>query len=88
MRLYEHESKRVFDQNGIPIPNQFGVVHSVNEIDGLVINYPAMAKAAVLIGGRGKAGGIKKIHSLSEAKEVTASLLKLKIKEYPISPKF
>ncbi|MFX0062489.1 MAG: ATP-grasp domain-containing protein [Candidatus Hermodarchaeota archaeon] len=88
MRLYEHESKRVFDQNGIPIPNQFGVVHSVNEIDNLVINYPAMAKAAVLVGGRGKAGGIKKIHSLSEAKEVTARLLKLKIKEYPVESVF
>ncbi|MHA2306794.1 MAG: ATP-grasp domain-containing protein, partial [Candidatus Hodarchaeales archaeon] len=71
MKLYEHESKRVFEQNGIPVPNQYGVVHSVDEIDHLNLEFPVMAKAAVLTGGRGKAGGIKKVNTLDEAKEIT-----------------
>ncbi|MFX0122736.1 MAG: ATP-grasp domain-containing protein [Candidatus Hodarchaeota archaeon] len=88
MRLYEHESKRVFEQNGIPIPKQFGVVHSVNEIEKLDLKFPVMAKAAVLIGGRGKAGGIKKIRTLDEAINITEQLLKMRIKEHPVQKVF
>ncbi|UCG01659.1 MAG: acetate--CoA ligase family protein [Candidatus Heimdallarchaeota archaeon] len=88
MRLYEHESKRVFEQSGIPIPKQFGVVHSINEIEKLDLKFPVMAKAAVLIGGRGKAGGIKKVNSLKEAINITEELLKLRIKEHPVQTVF
>jgi succinyl-CoA synthetase beta subunit len=88
VKLYEHESKRVFEQNGIPVPNQYGVVHSVDEIDHLNLEFPVMAKAAVLTGGRGKAGGIKKVNTLDEAKEITTQLLKLRIKEHPVEMVF
>ncbi|UCE12865.1 MAG: acetate--CoA ligase family protein [Candidatus Heimdallarchaeota archaeon] len=88
MKLYEHESKKVFEIHGIPIPKQYGVVHSVNEVETLDLKFPVMAKAAVLIGGRGKAGGIKKANSLKEAKDITAKLLKLRIKEYPVETVF
>ena len=88
MKLYEHESKRVFEQSGIPIPKQFGVVSSVDEVDGLDLKFPVMAKAAVLIGGRGKAGGIKKVTTLNEAKDITSRLLKLRIKEHPVETIF
>ncbi len=88
MRLYEHESKRVFEQNGIPIPKQFGIVHSVEEIEKLNLKFPAMVKAAVLIGGRGKAGGIKKVTTSVEAINITKQLLKLRIKEHPVQTVF
>ncbi|MFX0014833.1 MAG: ATP-grasp domain-containing protein [Promethearchaeota archaeon] len=88
MRLYEHESKRVFEQNGIPIPKQFGVVHSVDEVEKLDLKFPAMAKAVVLIGGRGKAGGIKKVNTLNEAKNITSELLNLRIKDHPVERVF
>lgn len=88
MRLYEHESKKIFERSGIPVPKQFGVVHSVNEIEKLDLKFPAMAKAAVLIGGRGKAGGIKKVTTLREAKNSTEMLLKLRIKEHPVQTVF
>ena len=88
MKLYEHESKRIFEQGGIPIPKQYGVVHSVDEVDDLNLEFPVMAKAAVLTGGRGKAGGVKKLTSLEEAKEFTAKLLKLRIKEHPVEMVF
>ncbi|MFX1282618.1 MAG: ATP-grasp domain-containing protein [Promethearchaeota archaeon] len=88
MRLYEHESKKVFELSGITIPKQFGIVHSVNEVKKLDLKFPAMAKAAVLIGGRGKAGGIKKVTSLKEAIHNTEMLLKLRIKEHPVHAVF
>lgn len=88
MRLYEHESKRVFEQSNIPIPKQFGTVQSVDEVEELDLKFPAMAKAAVLIGGRGKAGGVKKVKTLNEAKDITAKLLKLRIKEHPVETVF
>lgn len=88
MKLYEHESKRIFELNGIPIPKQFGVAHSVNEIENLNLKFPVMAKAAVLIGGRGKAGGIRKVTTLKEAKDITKELLKLRIKGHRVKTIF
>jgi succinyl-CoA synthetase beta subunit len=88
LRLYEHESKKVFEQSGIPIPKQFGAVHSVDEIEKLDLEFPIMAKAAVLIGGRGKAGGVKKATSSEEAIKITEQLLKLRIKEHPVHTVF
>ncbi|UCG89662.1 MAG: acetate--CoA ligase family protein [Candidatus Heimdallarchaeota archaeon] len=88
MRLYEYESKRVFEQSGIPIPKQYGVIHSVDEIKKLDLKFPTMAKAAVLIGGRGKEGGIKKVTTLEEAMDNTEILLKLRIKEHPVHTVF
>ena len=84
LRLYEHESKRILEQSGIPIPKQFGIVHSVDEIEKLNLTFPVMAKAAVLIGGRGKAGGIKKVTTTKEAINITEQFLKLRIKEHPV----
>ncbi len=88
MKLYEHESKRVFEESGIPIPKQFGVVNTVDEIDKLNLEFPVMAKAAVLTGGRGKAGGIKEVKTIDEAKKITAELLKLRIKGYKVEKVF
>ncbi|MFX0151265.1 MAG: ATP-grasp domain-containing protein [Candidatus Hodarchaeota archaeon] len=88
MKLYEYEAKRVFEQHNIPIPKQYGVVHTSDEVETLNLRFPVMAKAGVLIGGRGKAGGIKKVSSLNEAKEITTELLNLKIKEYPVNTVF
>ncbi|MHA2251601.1 MAG: ATP-grasp domain-containing protein [Candidatus Kariarchaeaceae archaeon] len=84
MRLYEFESKEIFQNFGIPIPTQLGTIESVGELDNLDLTFPAMVKAMVLIGGRGKAGGIKKVHSLDEAKKVSQELLQLNIRGYPV----
>ena len=84
MRLYEHESKKVFEGMGLSIPQQFGVIHSPDELDGLDLEFPVMLKSMVLIGGRGKAGGIKKASNLEEAKSVAGDMFKLVIKGYPV----
>jgi succinyl-CoA synthetase beta subunit len=86
LRLYESEAKKVFNQEGIPIPTQFGVIESVEEIERINnLNFPLITKALVLIGGRGKAGGIKKVNNLNEVKIAVKELLKLKIHGYPVN---
>ncbi|MFX0092513.1 MAG: ATP-grasp domain-containing protein [Candidatus Hodarchaeota archaeon] len=88
MKLYEYEAKGIFKQNDIPIPRQFGAVRSVAEIEKLGLEFPVMVKAAVLTGGRGKAGGIKKVNTLEEAREKATELLTLKIKGFPVESIF
>ncbi len=85
MKLYEYEAKKVFDKMGIPIPKQYGIIHSPNELDKLKLEFPVMLKSMVLVGGRGKAGGIKKAKNMDEAKSIANDLLKLKIKGFPVA---
>jgi succinyl-CoA synthetase beta subunit len=80
MKLYEYEAKKVFNSVGIPIPKQYGVIHSAKDLDGLTLKFPVMLKSMVLVGGRGKAGGIKKASTLEEARSIAKNLLALKIK--------
>ncbi len=86
MRLYEYEAKKIFEHEGIPIPRQFGTIQSSEEVEKIShLNFPIMGKAMALIGGRGKAGGIKKINGLNEAKIAVNDLLRLKIHGYPVN---
>ena len=88
MRLYESEAKKLFHSMGIPTPRQYGVISSPEELDGLKLAFPLMLKAMVLVGGRGKAGGIKKAKNLKEARSRAAELLALTIKGYPVQTLF
>ena len=57
MRLYEFESKKIFQMNNIPIPKG-QVVSSANEISA---ETPSVIKAQIPSGGRGKALKVMKI---------------------------
>jgi succinyl-CoA synthetase beta subunit len=84
MRLYENEAKQLFEEKGIPVPKQYGVIHSASELEGLNAQYPVILKALVLVGGRGKAGGIKKAKDQREAKAKSEEIFKLGVKGYPV----
>ncbi len=54
MKLHEYEAKEIFKEYGIPVPKSFLLKKGeIKDIDGDVV-----LKAQVLVGGRGKAGGI------------------------------
>jgi len=80
VRLFEYEGKELFSRYEIPVPrsrlveDSAGVLSAVDEI-GL----PAVIKAQVLSGGRGKAGGISTVRSREEATSEAARILALKI---------
>jgi len=84
MRLYENEAKQLFKERGIPVPKQYGVIHSPEELDGLDLRYPLILKALVLVGGRGKAGAIKKAADQNEAKAKADEILKRGVKGYGV----
>jgi succinyl-CoA synthetase beta subunit len=64
MKFYEFKAKELFREYGIPVPNGV-LVTSGKDIKGM--DYPVALKAQVLIGGRGKAGGIRFASSQDEA---------------------
>ena len=85
MRLYENEAKKLFSERGIPVPKQYGVIHSASELQKLDAHYPLVLKALVLVGGRGKAGAIKKAQNPTEAKNGAEEIFKLGVKGYRVS---
>ncbi len=84
MRLYEFEAKKVLEGMGVGIPKQYGTIHSPEDLEGMGLRSPVMLKSMVLVGGRGKAGGIKRAESLDQAKSIARSLFELKIGGYRV----
>jgi len=60
MKLHEYQSKQLFSQHGIPIPRG-RVAMTASEARSIAeeLGGRAVIKAQVLVGGRGKAGGIR-----------------------------
>ena len=85
MKLHEYQSKAIFSKYGIPIPN--GRVASsaiearqiAEELGGRVV-----VKSQVLVGGRGKAGGIRLAKTPKEAEEIATLILGMEIKGLPV----
>jgi len=67
---------------GLTTPKQFGVIHSPDEVEKLDLEFPVMLKSMVLVGGRGKAGGIKKAENMEEAKAIAGKILGMDLKGY------
>jgi len=65
MRLYEYTSKDLLSKFGIPTPK--GILTSSSSTSFEHLQFPVVIKAQVLVGGRGKAGGIKVAASPSDA---------------------
>lgn len=72
MRLYEFEGLKLFAESKIPVP-AFTVVSSTNEVKD--IELPAVVKAQVLSGGRGKAGLVKPCKSLAEVEKAVKEMI-------------
>ncbi len=85
MNLHEYQGRELFARFGIPVlPGQVaGTPEEARDIaaslDGTVV-----IKAQVLVGGRGKAGGVKLAHSPDEAFEKARDILALTIKGLPV----
>jgi len=77
MKLHEYQAKEIFKNSGIPVPdnmlalNAKGVETALDNLDGP----PWVVKAQVQAGGRGKAGGVKIVKRLSEAKKSAVKML-------------
>jgi succinyl-CoA synthetase beta subunit len=80
LRLLEYQGKTLFAQAGIPTP-QGHVASTVEEAVEIMRANPApsVVKAQVLIGGRGKAGGIKFCSNADDVVEPAKAILGMRI---------
>jgi len=81
MDLLEYQGKQLFARHGLDVSDGRAVttvedaVAAANEL-----GYPVVVKAQVLIGGRGKAGGVKLASNEDEAREHATNILGLDIR--------
>lgn len=85
MKLHEYQSKTIFAKYGIPIPKgriaatAAEAKQIAEELGGRVV-----IKSQVLVGGRGKAGGIRLAKSPEEAEALATQILGMEIKGLPV----
>jgi succinyl-CoA synthetase beta subunit len=81
MKIHEYQAKQIFAKYGIPLP-QGEVASTPEEAKEIAtrIGKPVMVKAQVHVGGRGKAGGIKKADTPDETFDVASQILGMDIK--------
>jgi succinyl-CoA synthetase beta subunit len=85
MDLLEYQGKQLFKRHGVPVPEgapASSVDEAVEAAEGL--GYPVVVKAQVLIGGRGKAGGIKLAHDREEVERHAAAILGMDIRGFTV----
>ncbi len=89
MKLQEHHARRLLGAQGLPVP-PFRLATSADEVADATAEFLSegvervVIKAQVLVGGRGKAGGVRLAGTLAEAREAGAAILALTIKGIPV----
>lgn len=85
MKIHEYQAKQIFSRYGIPIPRG-RVASSADEAKQIAeeLGGKVVIKSQVLVGGRGKAGGIRLAKNPSEAEELAAQILSMEIKGLPV----
>jgi succinyl-CoA synthetase beta subunit len=81
MKLQEYQTKNIFAKHSIPIPRgrlAFSATEAKHIAQGL--GGRVVIKAQVLIGGRGKAGGIRLAKSAEEAENLATKILGMEIR--------
>ena len=85
MKIYEYQARALLDEYGVPVTsgkvvdNPQDAREVAKELESTVV-----VKAQVLVGGRGKAGGIKLAESPEETFSKTKEVLSMKIKDIPV----
>jgi succinyl-CoA synthetase beta subunit len=91
VKLQEADAKSLLVAQGLPVP-EWAVAHTPAEARAAASRFLAdgpdggqvVVKAQVLVGGRGKAGGVKLAGSADEAETVADTILGMDIKGYPV----
>jgi len=88
MKLYECQAKKIFKDNNIPIPN--GTVCSTEKeakdaFASIGKGQEVILKSQVLVGGRGKSGGVRSAKSVAETADIFKGLMNTHIKGFPVA---
>jgi len=81
VKIQEHYARDIFKKYGLPVPD-FGLATNPDEARALAkeLGTPVVVKAQVLVGGRGKAGGVKLADDIDEARDKAGAILGMDIK--------
>ncbi|MCL4341101.1 MAG: ADP-forming succinate--CoA ligase subunit beta [Candidatus Thermoplasmatota archaeon] len=82
MNLYEYMGKEIFRKNGLPVPESYLVE---KQSDVKEYRKPVVVKSQILLGGRGKSGGIKFAKSNDDLTRSVSELLGSKIRGLTVS---
>jgi len=85
VNLHEYQGKELFRSVGLPVPpgEVASSAEEALEIAGR-LGYPAVAKAQVLIGGRGKAGGVKVVKRPEDLAREAGKILGMDIRGHTV----
>ncbi|HLF18929.1 MAG TPA: ADP-forming succinate--CoA ligase subunit beta [Candidatus Omnitrophota bacterium] len=85
MKIHEYQAVGLFKKAGIPT-SEGKVAVQLSEAVSIAkrLGYPIVLKAQVLVGGRGKAGGVKVVSTQKELEEKFEQIRKLNIKGYAV----
>src|SRR5436190_11516711 len=89
VKIQEADAKSLLVAHGLPVPD-WAVAHTAADARAAAQRFVAggaaavVIKAQVLVGGRGKAGGVKLARSAEEAERVAGSILGMEIKGIPV----
>ncbi len=81
MKIHEYQAKELFRADGVPVPPG-EVARTADEVYNIARRYgkPVVVKSQVLVGGRGKAGGVKLAKDADEARKHAETILGMDIK--------
>jgi len=85
MKIHEYQAKEILARYKIPVTKEI-LCYTVEEVVTAVgqLGFPAVIKAQVLTGGRGKAGGVKLVRNTDEATAAAEKILGMDIKGYTV----
>jgi succinyl-CoA synthetase beta subunit len=85
MKIHEYQARQIFRDYGIPVPDST-LCYTVSEVEKAArdMNRMVVVKAQVLVGGRGKAGGVKLARTVDDAVTAGKQILGMDIKGYTV----
>jgi len=85
MKIHEYQARQLFRKYGIPVPEDV-LCYTVSEVEKAArdLNRMVVVKAQVLVGGRGKAGGVKLARNVDDAVSAAKQILGMDIKGFKV----
>ena len=85
MDLLEYQGKQLFARHGLKVSSGRAVENVEDAVAAAAeVGYPVVVKAQVLIGGRGKAGGVKLANDEAEVREHAQNILGMDIRGHTV----
>ncbi|GHF90238.1 MULTISPECIES: ADP-forming succinate--CoA ligase subunit beta [Amycolatopsis] len=85
MDLFEHEARELFEKHGVPVPRgRVAADPAEARAAAVALGGPVVVKAQVKTGGRGKAGGVRVVHTADDAEQAADDILGMDIKGHTV----